>query len=80
MSTTATFCQARAHRIGQTAEVKVYRLITRRTYEAVMFERASMKLGLEQAVLTQTRDKGPSVVRPLIELTLFAVCVAFLSL
>jgi hypothetical protein len=54
--------QARAHRIGQTCEVKVYRLITRRTYEAVMFERASMKLGLEQAVLCQARDKGPSTV------------------
>ena len=41
----------------------MYRLITRHTYEAVMFERASMKLGLEQAVLCQARDKGPSTVR-----------------
>ena len=43
--------QARAHRIGQTAEVKVYRLITSRTYEMEMFKRASLKLGLDQAVL-----------------------------
>jgi SNF2 family DNA or RNA helicase len=43
---------------------QVYRLITRKTYEAVMFEKASMKLGLEQAVLGRARDKGPSKVRP----------------
>jgi superfamily II DNA or RNA helicase len=43
--------QARAHRIGQTKQVKIYRLVTKRTYEATMFERASRKLGLEQAVM-----------------------------
>ena len=43
--------QARAHRIGQTQQVKVYRLITSRTYEMEMFRRASLKLGLDQAVL-----------------------------
>merc|ERR1711968_42713 len=42
---------ARCHRIGQTKQVKVYRLITRRSFEAEMFQRASRKLGLEQAVL-----------------------------
>ena len=42
---------ARCHRIGQTKQVKVYRLITRRSFEAEMFQRASKKLGLEQAVL-----------------------------
>ena len=41
---------ARAHRIGQENEVKVYRLITKKTYEAEMFERASKKLGLDQAI------------------------------
>lgn len=41
---------ARAHRIGQTRDVKVYRLITARTYEAEMFERAGRKLGLNTAV------------------------------
>jgi superfamily II DNA/RNA helicase len=42
---------ARCHRIGQAKHVTVYRLITRRSFEAEMFERASKKLGLEQAVL-----------------------------
>lgn len=45
--------QARCHRIGQEKSVKVYRLITRNTYEKHMFERASKKLGLDQAVLTK---------------------------
>jgi chromodomain-helicase-DNA-binding protein 7 len=44
---------ARAHRIGQTQEVQVYRLITARTYEAQMFARASKKLGLDQAVFNK---------------------------
>ncbi len=42
---------ARCHRIGQLKSVKVYRLITRRSFEAEMFERASKKLGLERALL-----------------------------
>ena len=40
--------QARCHRIGQT-KVMIYRLITRASYEEVMFETASRKLGLDQA-------------------------------
>ncbi|KAK1747456.1 chromodomain-helicase-DNA-binding protein [Skeletonema marinoi] len=43
--------QARCHRIGQTKEVKIYRLLTRKTYEMQMFHMSSMKMGLEQAVL-----------------------------
>jgi chromodomain-helicase-DNA-binding protein 7 len=43
--------QARCHRIGQTKEVQVYRLITRRSFESEMFDRASKKLGLEHALL-----------------------------
>jgi SNF2 family DNA or RNA helicase len=43
--------QARCHRIGQTKSVKVYRLLTRKTYEMQMFHLASMKMGLDQAVL-----------------------------
>jgi len=46
--------QARCHRIGQTKTVKVYRLITKGTYEQNMFEIASRRLGLGHAVL----DKG----------------------
>eukprot|EP00501_MAST-03F_sp_TOSAG23-6_P001300 GSMAST32.ASY1.ANO1.1348.1 assembled CDS len=47
---------ARAHRIGQTKPVKIYRLLTAKTFEVEMFERASMKLGLDQAVLTNVND------------------------
>ena len=43
--------QARCHRIGQTKDVRIYRLVTSRTFEQEMFDRASKKLGLEQAVL-----------------------------
>ncbi|VDL18606.1 unnamed protein product [Hymenolepis diminuta] len=46
--------QARCHRIGQQKMVKVYRLITRNTYEREMFDRASLKLGLDKAVLQST--------------------------
>ena len=49
---------ARAHRIGQTKAVRVYRLLTAKTYEMHMFHSASMKLGLEQAVLSQQRGQG----------------------
>lgn len=43
--------QARCHRIGQTSEVKVYRLVTENTYEREMFDKAGLKLGLDRAVL-----------------------------
>ena len=42
---------ARCHRIGQSKSVKIYRLVTRNTYEREMFDRASLKLGLDKAVL-----------------------------
>ncbi|KAH0789190.1 F/Y-rich N-terminus family protein [Histomonas meleagridis] len=42
---------ARCHRIGQTKEVKMYRFITAKSYERKMFDRASIKLGLDHAVL-----------------------------
>ena len=48
--------QARCHRIGQTQMVKVYRLLTRNTYETAMFEKASKKLGLDQAVLNKMKS------------------------
>ena len=52
--------QARCHRIGQTKSVKVYRLLTRKTYEMQMFHMSSMKMGLDQAVLGgfESRDKS----------------------
>eukprot|EP00981_Chlorochromonas_danica_P016009 scaffold15198_cov338-Ochromonas_danica.AAC.1 len=43
--------QARAHRIGQTRAVTVYRLLTKKSYEMVMFKAASLKLGLDYAVM-----------------------------
>ncbi|XP_049847848.1 chromodomain-helicase-DNA-binding protein 8-like [Schistocerca gregaria] len=53
--------QARCHRIGQQKSVQVYRLLTRGTYERVLFERASLKLGLNQAVLSRMND-GNTVI------------------
>ncbi len=52
---------ARCHRIGQKREVTVYRLITRRSYEAQMFHKASIKLGLERAVMSGTSHGDSSV-------------------
>ncbi|KAJ3031256.1 UNVERIFIED_CONTAM: choline dehydrogenase 7 [Siphonaria sp. JEL0065] len=43
--------QSRVHRIGQKKSVLIYRLITRNTYEREMFDKASMKLGLDKAIL-----------------------------
>ncbi|XP_050675614.1 chromodomain-helicase-DNA-binding protein 7-like [Leptidea sinapis] len=43
--------QARCHRIGQLKMVKIYRLICRNTYEREMFDKASLKLGLDKAIL-----------------------------
>jgi len=48
--------QARCHRIGQEKLVLVYRLITRNTYEQKMFDIASKKLGLDQAILSEMVD------------------------
>jgi chromodomain-helicase-DNA-binding protein 7 len=50
--------QARCHRIGQTKEVKIYRLLTKNTREKEMFERASKKLGLDRAVLNSEFGGG----------------------
>nr|XP_033818823.1 chromodomain-helicase-DNA-binding protein 6 isoform X1 [Geotrypetes seraphini]XP_033818824.1 chromodomain-helicase-DNA-binding protein 6 isoform X1 [Geotrypetes seraphini] len=52
--------QARCHRIGQSKAVKVYRLITRNSYEREMFDKASLKLGLDKAVLQDINRKASS--------------------
>jgi len=52
--------QARSHRIGQTRPVKVYRLLTRKTYEQVMFQQASIKLGLDKAMLSSDTSSNSS--------------------
>uniref|UniRef100_A0A182LWG1 DNA helicase n=1 Tax=Anopheles culicifacies TaxID=139723 RepID=A0A182LWG1_9DIPT len=49
--------QARCHRIGQQKMVKIYRLLCRNTYEREMFDKASLKLGLDKAVL-QSMNTG----------------------
>eukprot|EP01084_Bolivina_argentea_P125879 222968_1 len=53
--------QARCHRIGQTKNVKVYRLLTNKTYEQVMFQTASRKLGLDHAILQHEQRKSNSL-------------------
>ncbi|TPX46788.1 hypothetical protein SeLEV6574_g03030 [Synchytrium endobioticum] len=50
--------QSRCHRIGQTKPVQIYRLVTRGTYEREMFDRASIKLGLDRAVLQRMGAPG----------------------
>lgn len=59
--------QARCHRIGQSKAVKIYRLITRNSYEREMFDKASLKLGLDKAVLQSMsgRENASSGVQQL---------------
>ena len=54
--------QARCHRIGQEKKVKIYRLVTRNTYEREMFDRAGLKLGLDKAVLQSMNTNQGSKV------------------
>lgn len=53
--------QARCHRIGQKKNVKIYRLVTRNTYEKTMFDKAGLKLGLDKAVLSRLGDEESPV-------------------
>ncbi|KAJ4948483.1 hypothetical protein JOQ06_020017, partial [Pogonophryne albipinna] len=55
-----SMAQARCHRVGQSKAVKVYRLITR-NYEREMLDKASLKLGLDRAVLQSMsgNNNGP---------------------
>ena len=50
-----THMQDRAHRIGQTKTVRIFRLITENTVEERIVERAEMKLHLDQIVIQQGR-------------------------
>lgn len=54
----------RAHRIGQTKQVYVFRFITENSVEERMLERAAQKLRLDQLVIQQGRtqhNKGQSI-------------------
>ena len=58
--------QARCHRIGQTKQVDVYRVLAENTYEDRMFEIASQKLGLDHVILNaqqQVQDHGMSKMK-----------------
>ena len=48
--------QDRAHRIGQTKQVRVFRFITENTVEDRIVERAEMKLRLDNVVIQQGQD------------------------
>jgi SWI/SNF-related matrix-associated actin-dependent regulator of chromatin subfamily A member 5 len=48
----------RAHRIGQTKQVYVYRFITEGSVEERMLERAAQKLRLDQLVIQQGRQQA----------------------
>ncbi|QBM86583.1 SWI/SNF-related matrix-associated actin-dependent regulator of chromatin subfamily A member 5 [Metschnikowia aff. pulcherrima] len=48
----------RAHRIGQTKQVKVFRFITENAIEEKVLERATQKLRLDQLVIQQGRNSG----------------------
>jgi chromodomain-helicase-DNA-binding protein 7 len=59
---------ARCHRIGQTREVKAYRFIIANSYERSMFDKASLKLGLHQAVLETSKNPKTELLDKLIRL------------
>lgn len=71
--------QARCHRIGQSKSVKIYRLITRNSYEREMFDKASLKLGLDKAVLQSMsgRENATNGVR--IVFFIFIKCLKLLN-
>ena len=48
----------RAHRIGQTKQVKVFRFVTENAIEEKVLERATQKLRLDQLVIQQGRNTG----------------------
>lgn len=50
--------EARAHRIGQTKAVNIYRLVCKETVEEKIFERAKQKMVLDQVVIQSMETAG----------------------
>lgn len=74
--------QDRAHRIGQTKPVQVYRLITQGSVEEKMIERAMIKLKLDAVVVQQGRlsDKSKAVSKEeMMEMIQFGANAVFKS-
>jgi SWI/SNF-related matrix-associated actin-dependent regulator of chromatin subfamily A member 5 len=59
----------RAHRIGQTKQVVVYRFITEGSVEERMLERAAQKLRLDQLVIQQGRAQPVNKGAPKLDVT-----------
>jgi SWI/SNF-related matrix-associated actin-dependent regulator of chromatin subfamily A member 5 len=55
----------RAHRIGQTKQVHVFRFVTEGSVEERMLERAAQKLRLDQLVIQQGRQQTTKGVQSL---------------
>ena len=53
---------SRAHRIGQTRQVNIYRLVTRNSVEENIVERAKRKLVLDHLVIQQMDTSGRTVL------------------
>ena len=53
----------RAHRIGQTKQVHVFRFVTEDAIEERILERAAQKLRLDQLVIQQGRTQGPKAAQ-----------------
>ena len=53
----------RAHRIGQTKQVHVFRFVTEDAIEERILERAAQKLRLDQLVIQQGRTQGPKTAQ-----------------
>jgi len=75
--------QDRAHRIGQTRPVLIFRLVSRHTIESKIMQRASEKRQLEALVIAKgkrsiiTSDKAQPFLGalPLLSSSLFCACV-----
>ena len=54
--------QSRAHRIGQTKQVNIYRLVTKFSVEEDIIERAKKKMVLDHLVIQRMDTSGRTVI------------------